>query len=108
MVHDVACDFFAHVDCSPIPQQNDWSAQMVEEVPEKPAGVQAGKIARTKGKVEGHTPLFRGHSQSTHGRDPVLLVHIMEQRGMALGCPCPRDVWDEQKAGFIEKYQMSA
>jgi len=75
---------------------------MVEEVSEKGASIQAGEITSTKGKVEGHTPSFRGHNKSTHGRDPVLLVHIMEERGMTLGCPCPGDVGDEQKAGFVK------
>lgn len=75
MVRDVLLDFFAHVDGPPIPQQNDRSPQMVEEVSEKGVDVQTSEIASTKGKVEGHTPPFRRHGQSTDGRNPVLLVH---------------------------------
>jgi hypothetical protein len=38
-----------------------------EEVSEKDPDVQASEIARTKSKVEGHTPSVRGHSQGSNG-----------------------------------------
>ena len=37
-----------------------------------------------------------------------MLETIRYRRGLSLGCPCPFDVGDQQKATFIEKNQVCA
>jgi hypothetical protein len=56
MVRDIVFDFLAHVTDPLIPEQNDWSPQMVEELCEKCSDVLISEIASTKSKVGGHTP----------------------------------------------------
>jgi hypothetical protein len=97
---------FATVNSSTIPEQKDRSAQVLEQVFEKGAHIQSVKIPTSKLHIESQTfPLGR-HCKSTDGRDPVLFVEMIEDRGLSSGSPGPGDVRNEQEARFIKKDQM--
>jgi hypothetical protein len=97
---------FATVNSPTVPEQEDRSAQVLEQILEKGAHIQSVKIPVTKLRVERQTfPLGR-HCKSTDGRDPVLLVEMIENRGLSSGSPGPGNVRDQQEPRFIKKDQM--
>jgi len=97
---------FATVNSPSVPKQKDHSSQVLEQVFEKGAHIQSVKIPTSKLRVERQTfPLGR-HSKSTNGRDPVLLIEVIENRGLSSGSPGPGNVGDQQEPRFIKKDQM--
>ena len=97
---------FATVNSSTVPEQKERSAQVLEQVFEEGAHIQSVKIPASKLRVQRETfPLGR-HGKSTDGRDPVLLVEMIENRGLSSGSPGPGDVRNEQEPRFIKKDQM--
>jgi len=97
---------FATVNSPTVPEQEERSAQVLEQVSEKGAHIQSVKIPVTKLRVERQTfPLGR-YCKSTDGRDPVLFIEVIENGSLAPGSPGPCHVRNQQEPRFIKKDQM--
>jgi hypothetical protein len=106
MLRQEPLHLFAAVNGSTIPKQENRSAQMLEEVLEKGAHIQAIKIPAAKLSVKRQTfPLGR-HGKSADSRNPVLFIEMVENRSLASGSPGPSHVRDQQEPRFIQKDQM--
>jgi len=99
-------DFFPSVDGSPIPQQNHRPPEMFEQAFKESTDIQTCEIACAKPKIKGQAPSFGGHRKTTEGRNSVLLIEMVKERGLPLGCPGTSDIRNKQKPGFIEEDQM--
>jgi len=99
-------DFIAPVNGSPIPQQHHRSPEMLEQLFKEGADIQTRKITRPKSEIESQMLPLRGHRQSTDGRNPVLFVNVIEDRGLSFWSPGAAYVGNKQEAGLIEEDQM--
>jgi len=101
MTKEESPDFFPPVDGPSIPQQNHWTPEMFEQAFEESPDIQPSEIAGAKSKKKGQTPSFRGHRESTDGRNSVLLIEMVKKRGLTSERPGVGDVGIKQKSGFI-------
>jgi hypothetical protein len=106
MLRQKLLHLFAPVDGPTVPEQKDRSAQVLEQVFEKGAHIQSVEIPAAKLCIERQAfPLGR-KSKGTNGRDPILFVEMIENRGFSPGSPRPGHGRDQQEPRFIEKDQM--
>lgn len=97
---------FAAVNGSTVPEQEDRSAQVLEQILEKGAHIQSVKIPTAELSVKRQAfPLGR-HCKCTDSRNPVLFIEMVENRSFASGSPGPGHVRDQQEPRFIQKDQM--
>lgn len=96
------------VNCSAIPQQDDRSSDVLEEMEQEAFDIPVFEAAGAKLHVKsGVSPAWRD-AESAKGRDSVLLEPMVEMRCLASGCPGAPHIGDEQKAAFIHEYEMGA
>jgi len=81
---------------------------MPQQVFEKIPDVQPVKVPGATPQVKGHALPFRGHPQRADGGDPILLVHISDNRCFPSRSPSAGNVGNEEKTALIEKHQMGA
>ena len=106
MLRQELLHLFATVNSPSVPEQKDRSAQVLEQVFEKGAHIQSVKIPSSKLRVKRQAfPLGR-HGKSTDGRDPILFIEMIENRGLSSGSPGSGDVRNQQEPRFIKKDQM--
>ncbi len=103
---DPLVDFFTAMDRAPIPEQDDGSPQMPEQVLQERSDIQAGEIATTQPKVERHPSPLGRHGQGTDRRHPILLRAVAHDRRAAFRGPGARHVGDEQEARFIKEDEV--
>jgi len=106
MLRQEPLHLFAAVNGSTVPEQEERSAQMLEQVLEKGAHIQSIKIATAKVSVKCQTFPPGRHCKSADSRNPVLFIEMVENRSLASGSPGPRHVRDQQEPRFIQKDQM--
>ncbi len=96
------------VDGAAIPEQVDRAAKMPEQVPKERADVETREIAGAASKIE-REPLAPGRDREPAADgEPIVAVAVAQTGGLALGCPGPTDVGDEQKAALIDEHEMGA
>lgn len=106
MLRQKLLHLFAAVDGPTVPEQKDGSAQVLEQLFEKRPHIQSVEIPAAKLRIERQTfPLGR-KSKGTDGRDPILFVEMIENRGFFPGGPSPGHGRGQQEPRFIEKDQM--
>ncbi len=103
---DPRSDFFTAMDRSPIPEQDDGSLQMPEQVLQERSDIQAGEIVTAQPKVERHPSPLGRHGQGTDRRHPILLIAVAHDRRAAFRGPGVRHVGDEQEARFIKEDEV--
>lgn len=106
MANEESLDFFTAVNSPPIPQQNHRTPEMLEQAFKESPDIQTVEIARAKSQIKGQTPSFRGHRESTDGRNSVLLIKMVKERSLTFRPPGTADVGNKQESRFIEKDQM--
>jgi len=77
----------ATVDGAPVPEQKEWSTQVLEQFFNKRSYIQACEIPAAKLRVERQASAFGRHSKSTDGRNSILFVEVIENRGFTPRCP---------------------
>ena len=83
------------MDRTAVPQQNDVTSQVSEQMPEEADDLQAGDVGRVKPRVEPH-PMSGGRDRKAgDGRDAEPLVPMPELRRLSPGSPCVTDVRNE-------------
>ena len=95
MDKDPSCDLFASVDRSSIPEKDDGTWDLSEQVCEEVADVQPGEVACRIADIEGHVPSLWRNCQRTDGRDSILFVEIVEQGSFPPRCPGAGDIGNE-------------
>jgi hypothetical protein len=98
-------NFFTTVDRTPIPQQDHGVPDLFKKLFKERTNIQTVKIPFPKPEVERQTPPLRRYHQCIDGGNPILLVKVIEDRGLSFRSPGAANVWDEQEAGFIDKDQ---
>lgn len=96
----------ATVDGAPVPEQKEWSAQVLEQFFNKRSYIQAREIPAAKSRVERQASVFGRHSKGTDGRNSILFVEVIENRGFAPRCPGAGHIWNQQEPRFIQENQM--
>jgi len=94
------------MDGSSVPQQNHWPPEVFEQALKETPNIQTCEIACAKPEIKGQTSSFRGQRETIEGRNSVLLIEVIKERGLPFGCPGTGDVGDKQEPGFIEEDQM--
>jgi len=108
MLKEKLLDFFSSMNGGPIPQQENRSPKMPEEIFEEGTGIQAREIPRAKIEIKGQTFPFRGHRQSTEDGDSILFVKMIEEGRLAFGRPGSGDIGNKQKSRLIDEDQMGS
>jgi hypothetical protein len=106
MLRQKLLHLFAAVDGPTVPEQKDGSAQVLEQVFEKGPHIQSVEIPAAKLCIERQTFPVGRQSKGTDGRDPILFVEMIENRGFSPGGPSPGHGRGQQEPRFIEKDQM--
>src|SRR6266404_5255370 len=96
------------VDCSPIPQQHDRSAEVSEEVCEEDFDISIFEAMRAELHVQSDVAPAWRDAECAKGRDSILFEPMVEVRRLAPGGPSSPDIGDEQKTTFIHEYEMGA
>ena len=99
-------NLLAPMDHSPIPQQEHGSSQVFEQAFEKRSNIQPREIPSPKPEIKSQPFSLRGNRQTTDGRNTILLVKVIKERGLAFRRPSPDNVRDEQETRLIKKHQM--
>lgn len=103
---DPLVDSFSAMNGSPIPQQDNGTTQMLEQMSQERSDIQPGEIAAAQPEIERHPPALERHGQGTDGRKPIVLVAGAHDRRAACRSPGACHVRDEQKARFIQKDEV--
>ena len=103
---DPLFDSFSTMNGSPIPQQDNGTPQMPEQVAQECSNIQPCEIAAAQPEIERHSPALGRHGQRTDRGDPILFVKIAHDRRVSFRRPGTGHVWDEEEARFIEEDQM--
>ena len=91
------------MDRTAIPQQNDVTSQMLEQMPEEADDLQAGEVGRVKPGVESQ-PAPAGRDGEAGDAEP--LAPMPELGRLSPGSPRVTDVRDEQEPTFVDEHQM--
>lgn len=87
MLNAPLLDFFSAVNGCPVPQQDHRPLKMLEQVLEGRSDIQAGEVPGAKLDIKGQASSFGGHGQRTDRRNSVLLVEMVKDGRLPLGCP---------------------
>ena len=101
-------DFSGQVGARAIPDHQDVSWQLAEQLKQKVQGsICVDVLVRVQAEVEVKSVATRRHGQRAHTRDlltgPAALI---EDGGLAAGSPGATDQRGHEKAGFVEENQM--
>jgi hypothetical protein len=102
MVKKKLLDFFPPMNGSPIPQQEDWSPKMPEEILEEGSDIQAREIPGAKLDIKGQALSFRGNRQRTDRRNSVLLVGMVKERRLPFRSPGAGNRWKFKKTSRLD------
>ena len=103
---DKEADEGAAMDRPAIPQQNDVTSQVTEQMPEEADDLQTRDVGSVKPRVESHpTPAGRD-GEAGDGRDAEPFIPVPELGRLSPGSPRVTDVRDEQEPTFVEEDQM--
>jgi hypothetical protein len=106
MLQEKFLNFFTTMNGSSIPQQENRSAKMLEEIFEEGSDIQTSEISGANLNIKGQTFPFWGYRQRTDRRDSILFVEMVKVWGLPPRSPSPSDRGNKQKARFIEEDQM--
>src|SRR4030095_13128736 len=91
-----------------IPQQDEWSPQVAEQLAEERDDLGTGDVAH--GEIERqHEPVAtRGHGERRDDGDLVTPITMPQVRSVSDGRPSLAHVGNQEKAAFIEECEMGA
>lgn len=98
---------FSSVDGASIPKKFHVAAQVTQEGPQERQDFLAGDVGRVELDIQSQATTGGRDGDSRNRRDPVPLVAVPEQRGLADRRPGLGHIGDKQEAAFIEKDQVS-
>ncbi len=98
MFKEKLLDFFTSMDGPLIPQQDDRPADMVEQVLEKGADIQAVQVPLAKPEIQRDVLPLGRHREGTERRAAILFVEMVEERRLAPRRPGAGDGGDQQEA----------
>lgn len=108
MANQKLSDLFAPMNHPPIPQEEHWASQMLEEILEEPVNIQTIQIPFPELNIQRHPLPFWGNRQGAHRRNPILLIQVVTMGRLPLRRPSPGNRRNEQKPTFIQKNQRGA
>lgn len=83
------------VDCPPIPQQHDGSAEVTEEISQEDLDICILKTVRPELHIEPDVPPAWRDAECAERRYSILFEPVVEMRGLAPRRPGPPDIGDE-------------
>ena len=96
------------MDSPAVPQQDDLSSEMTEQLTEKRDDLGARDVPHVEVKVQPEAPAPRGHGEGRDNGHSVPAVAMPKARRVPHGRPGLADVGDEQEAALIEECEMGA
>jgi len=91
------------VDRGAIPDHDDVSAKMLEQVPEKIVDLLVRDILRMQTEVETQAPALGADRQPADDGDASVVIPMPHDRGQPDGCLGAPDGRDQHEAGFVGK-----
>jgi len=91
------------VDGRAVPDHDDLSAKMLEQVPEKVVDLLVRDILRMQTEVETQAPALGADRQSADDGYACVVVPVTHDRGLSDGCPGAPDGRDQHEAGFVDE-----
>ena len=98
----------ASVDLTAIPQQNDWTGKMAQEIAKECDDLQAGDVDSMVFHVEAQSLSFGRDGECADCRKPLACLTMTQDGRFSLWGPGFTQVGNEQKAAFVEENQMGA
>ena len=99
-------DGFAFVGLAVVPERDDRTAQMTEQVAQKVADLRLLDVLTMELAIQSE-PAARGADRDRRdGGDLVVLVGIPDARSLAARCPRTTNRRDQEVAGFVDKGDM--
>jgi len=99
---------FSPMDESRVPQEDDLTPKMSQEMAHKGRHIKGIDIFPLKSEVEPQASPLGRDGETGDGRDPVSPVKMMQDGSLSPRRPCPTYIGDEKKPTFIEKGQMGS
>jgi hypothetical protein len=90
------------------PEQEDRTAEMVQEGSEELCDVDSLKVLRLPVEVQAHMLPLRRHGQGRQGGESSMFVAVWDDWRLSGGSPGAAPGGDEQKAALIQEDQMGA
>lgn len=91
-----------------IPQQDEWSTQMAEQLAEERDDFGTGDVAHVEIKVQPEAVASRGHGQGRDDRDLLMPITMPKGRSVPDGRPGLAHVGNWKKSAFVEEREMRA
>ena len=96
----------APVDGTAIPQQHNRSAQVAQKVTQETDDLHPGNIDAVEAEVKSKPMAPWGDGEGGDGRNPLPVVAVSEDRGLADRRPGLAHVRDEEESAFVEEGEM--
>ncbi len=96
------------MNLSTIPQQDERSPQMTEQVAEERDDLGTRNVAHVEIEVQPEASATRGHGERRNDGDLVTAVAVPKKWRMSDGRPRLADVGNQQKPAFVEEREMGA
>ncbi len=96
------------MNLSTIPQQDEWSPQMAEQLAEERDDLGTGDVAHVEIEVQPEAVATRGHSERRDDGDLVTPITMPKVRSVPDGRPGLAHVGNQEKPAFVEEHEMRA
>lgn len=96
-------DCLASMNLSAVPDQDDTSPQMTQEIAKKRDDFVTRYVLGVQANVQSQFPPSRRHRQNANNRYLLTPVSVFENRGLANRTPCPANIRNQKESGLIKK-----
>jgi hypothetical protein len=91
-----------------VPQQNDWSMEVVLQVAQKVDDLDARDVRSVKTNIQAQPAANGRNSEGGDCGDAISAVTVVQPRRFASRRPRSSNRWDEEKAAFVYKCEIGA
>ena len=91
-----------------IPDHKNMASKMVEEMTKKQTHVRLLNVLQMQPVVETEVFAARADRKTGDDGDPIMLLMMADDGGLAPGGPRPAYGWDQEKPGLVDEHQMGA
>ncbi len=96
------------MDSAVVPEDDDRSAQVTQELPEKLAHLSLADARLVQTVVEPQPVAARTHGDGRDHREAIVSLPEPQQWGMPAGRPGLADAGDQKEAGFVDEDEVGA
>ena len=94
------------MDCAVVQQNDDMAVDLAQQMAEEHCDLLALDVVFVELAIQGASETLRADCDSRDGRDSVVAVPMRNEWCLADRAPCFEHRRDEEKAGFVYKYEV--